>query len=62
MLKYAQCMRAHGVTDFPDPNADGGLTLGRGGDLDPSSPLFQQADSKCKQDLPGGATRTGATP
>ena len=61
MLKYAQCMRAHGVTDFPDPNADGGLNLGGSGDLDPSSPLFQQADSKCKQNLPGGPTRTGAT-
>lgn len=24
-LKYAQCMRKHGVTDFPDPSAGGGF-------------------------------------
>lgn len=27
MLKIAQCMRAHGVPNFPDPNANGGFAL-----------------------------------
>ena len=27
-LQFAQCMRSHGVPDFPDPSADGG-TLNR---------------------------------
>jgi len=26
MLKIAECMRAHGVLNFPDPNANGSLT------------------------------------
>ena len=24
-LKFSQCMRAHGIADFPDPNAGGGI-------------------------------------
>jgi hypothetical protein len=49
-MKYAQCMRAHGVQDFPDP-VDGGFHINNttpGSDLDPSSPLFVAADSACK--------------
>jgi hypothetical protein len=26
-LKYAQCIRTHGVPDFPDPTAHGGFTI-----------------------------------
>jgi hypothetical protein len=26
MLKIAECMRAHGVTDFPDPTANGAFS------------------------------------
>ena len=26
MLKIAECMRAHGITNFPDPNANGSFT------------------------------------
>ena len=28
LLKYSQCMRAHGITDFPDPSSNGSLTIG----------------------------------
>jgi hypothetical protein len=48
MVRYAACMRAHGVPDFPDPSttADGGSSL----DLTPSildSPDFQPAERAC---------------
>jgi hypothetical protein len=48
-MKYAQCMRAHGVPDFPDP-VDGGfhITSGPGSDLDPGSAQFAAADTACK--------------
>jgi hypothetical protein len=47
-------MRDHGITDFPDPNASGGLEIkGTPGDLDPSSPQFQSAQKACKHLLPG---------
>ena len=53
LLKYAQCMRAHGIRNFPDPGPVGGLDLPPGGNLDPGSPLFQKADGACRQYLPG---------
>ena len=53
-LKYAQCMRAQGIKDFPDPDPRGGLVLSGRGDLNPSSPLFQKAQGACKQFQPGG--------
>jgi hypothetical protein len=58
MLKFAACMRAHGVKDFPDPdfsNGHGSIQLkgGPGSDLNPDSPTFQRAQNACKADLPG---------
>jgi len=55
-LRYARCMRAHGISDFPDPNAQGGIALkpSSGGDLDPNNPQYQAADKACKSLMPGG--------
>jgi hypothetical protein len=56
-LAYSQCMRAHGVADFPDPPSTGGgfqLQAGPGTGLDPSSATFQNADKACKSLLPAG--------
>jgi hypothetical protein len=55
-LKFSQCMRAHGVPNFPDPNISGGgvrLTI-RGGPsgIDPNSPQFKAAQKTCQSDLP----------
>jgi hypothetical protein len=49
MLAYSQCMRTHGVPDFPDPDPDGRLTLTAhaGSDLDPNSATFKAADKAC---------------
>lgn len=43
-LKAAACMRAHGVPDFPDPNAQGDLRV-RG---NPNSPQFERAMKACQ--------------
>ena len=63
-LKFARCMRAHGV-DVPDPKpGDGGIMIqkgtgesgsaGGGPDIDPESPAFQRAQRACQSYLPGG--------
>jgi hypothetical protein len=44
-LKFAQCMRSHGVPDFPDPNKNGGFS--GTSSVDPSLPAFQNAQSTC---------------
>jgi hypothetical protein len=52
-LKYAQCMRAHGVTDFPDPGAPGnGPFVSPVPDL--SSPVVRTATKACGGLGPGG--------
>jgi hypothetical protein len=53
-LKFADCMRAHGVPNFPDPITGGGLQFRPGSGIDPSSPAFQAAQSACSKLLPGG--------
>jgi hypothetical protein len=62
LLAYAKCMRAGGVTDFPDPAADGHLQL-NGNQLDMNDPKYKAADRHCSQYLPkssggGPATQT----
>lgn len=56
ILEYAQCMRDEGITEFPDPNPDGGIALDvkPGSNLDPNSPLHQAADEACRHLMPGG--------
>ena len=54
---YAQCMRTHGLADFPDPTANpdgsgGGFNLSGGGDLNRNSPRNQAADQACHSLLP----------
>jgi hypothetical protein len=54
MLAYSQCMRAHGVTNFPDPNGQGQLFIqgSPGSGLDPNSPTFQAAQKACQSKMP----------
>lgn len=59
-LKYAQCMRAHGVPDFPDPSPSGGFEF-QAGTIDRSSPVFLAAQSKCKSLLPSPIAAPGST-
>jgi len=57
-LRYSQCMRAHGIPDFPDPNGQGGIAIKAqaGSDLDPNNPRFKAADSACKHFMIGNGT------
>jgi hypothetical protein len=58
-LKFAECMRANGVGDFPDPGASGKLTIdevANGSSLNTNSPAFTQALSACKNLEPAGFT------
>jgi hypothetical protein len=66
-LKFAQCMRSHGV-NMPDPQASGGgikMTMkagsGRsdGAGIDPKSPAFQRAQKECGRFMPGGKGGAG---
>jgi hypothetical protein len=64
-VKFAECMRANGVSAFPDPNASGELTIdavANGSSLDTSSAAFKRALSACKNLEPPGFTGTKATP
>jgi hypothetical protein len=56
-VKFAECMRHHGVREFPDPDASGQLTIDgvlNGSSLDPSSAAWKQAVSACKDLEPSG--------
>jgi hypothetical protein len=55
LAEFSQCMRAHGVSDFPDPvNGDLNLRVSKGSDLDPGSPAFKSALASCKSLEPAG--------
>jgi hypothetical protein len=56
-VKFAECMRANGVREFPDPDASGTLTIdgvANGSSLDISSAGFEQAIAACKDLQPPG--------
>ncbi len=58
-VKFSQCMRSNGVSDFPDPSASGQLTIdaiANGSGVDINSAAFQQALSACKALEPAGFT------
>lgn len=59
-LKYTQCMRSHGVPNFPDPSAPSnggpiGFTITNGSDINPQSATYQKANQACQSVAPGGA-------
>jgi hypothetical protein len=53
MLKYAACMRSHGVPRFPDPKAGGALSIGKNGGVDPNTAAFKSAAQACHKIVPG---------
>lgn len=63
-LGYVNCMRSHGVATFPDPSADGALSVdfatgGKDGSpmssgIDRNSPQYVSAEGTCRHLLPGG--------
>ena len=57
LVRFAQCMRSHGVPGFPDPPASGQATpaASKGAGINPNSPQFQAAVRACQHVLPAGA-------
>ena len=65
-IKFADCMRAHGVPGFPDPSGGGGggggIHIPVGSGINPSSPSFRAARTTCAKLLPGGGPPTDQHP
>jgi hypothetical protein len=60
-VKFSACIRAHGVPNFPDPNADGVFSLSGSDASLPQSSQFQSASSACRTLLHlGGGPPTAA--
>jgi hypothetical protein len=62
LLKYAICMRGHGVPWFPDPNAQGHLAVSFPKGTGPNDPQYLAANRACSADLPGGGGSNGSGP
>ena len=52
-VRWAHCMRSHGLPSFPDPNSHGAFDSSK---FDESSPAFQTASRGCKSLQPTGPT------
>jgi len=53
-LRYADCMRSRGVTNFPDPAQGGGFDV-RSLGSETSAPTFRSAATACATLRPGGS-------
>jgi hypothetical protein len=51
-VRWARCLRSHGVPGFPDPDSQGAFDSGR---FDTASPAFQTASSACGSLQPKGS-------
>jgi hypothetical protein len=49
-VRFANCMRSHGVPNFPDPDHDGAFDLGS--DINQQAPQFQRAMHDCASARP----------
>jgi len=58
-LKFSRCMRAHGVTNFPDPNPDGQNSYAASNG---QVPLVRRAFAACRGLLAGASSGGGSTP
>ncbi len=51
--QMSQCMREHGFAKYPDPDANGSITIdSRVLGVEPDDPAFQQALEDCRKFLP----------
>jgi hypothetical protein len=59
-LKFAACIRAHGIANYPDPTVQNGdIHLGPpegSSGFDTNSPRYQSAQQACRPLLPGGGS------
>ena len=53
-LKFVACMRAHGLSTFPDPQVNsGGIGFRVPKGFTPNSPVFRAAQQACQKLMPG---------
>jgi hypothetical protein len=52
-VRWARCMRSHGLPGFPDPNSQGAFDSSKFGE---NSPTFQTASKACGSMQPAGPT------
>jgi hypothetical protein len=57
-VKFAECIRAHGVSDFPDPNEKNQFEYG----VSVSGPVWNKATTACKDLQPPGTLSGKRTP
>jgi hypothetical protein len=57
MLRYSNCMRSHGVVDFPDPSSN--ATISFSGAVSQAT-QYPAADETCHKLLPNGGIPTAA--
>ena len=57
-VKFAECIRTHGVADFPDPDAKGEFQYG----VSVTPAVWQKATTACKDLQPPGALSSKRTP
>ena len=64
-VRFAECMRNHGVPQFPDPDASGRLTIdavANRSSVDTRAPAFTQAVRACQSLEPAGFTGSKRSP
>jgi hypothetical protein len=52
-VQFAQCMRNHGITSYPDPDSSGNIPGIRHYGIDSNSSQFQAAENACKHYMRG---------
>jgi hypothetical protein len=60
-LAFAGCMRAHGVSTYPDPTGNGQLAKDSPEQLGVTGSQFASADNACRHLLPNGVGARSAT-
>jgi hypothetical protein len=61
-VAYSACMRQHGVPNFPDPGAGGGIPKGDAHQVGVSTSAYQAAQQACQHLVPtGGSLQDQAT-
>jgi hypothetical protein len=52
-LKFAQCMRSHGVLKYPDPSSNGSSHISASSGINPQSPAYKKAQQACQPIMTG---------
>jgi hypothetical protein len=59
-VRFSQCVRTHGVANFPGPGSDGRIPDPASVGIDQSSPQFEAANEACRQYRPSSMPSNAA--